>query len=105
MLSSGLRLLPRAISGSMVLQQSGSGLTHVATKHQGQMSHLSPRLVSEDQDASRYEWPELILSVMVTSRSELQLRAMSGSMDLQQPRSVLMSDAPVTIEDRVDNRD
>lgn len=44
------------------------------------------------------EWSALLPNVMVTSGSELQLRAVSGFKALLQPRSVLMSKALVTME-------
>lgn len=48
------------------------------------------------------EWSALLPNVMVTSGSELYLRAMSRSKALLQLRSVLMSKAPVTMESRGD---
>ena len=36
--------------------------------------------MSEDQDISTSEWPILLFNVKVTSRPDLQLRIMSGSM-------------------------
>ena len=53
----------------------------------------------------RSEWPKLLPNVMVTSGAELQLRAMSGSMALLQPVSVLMSTASDTIKGHADVRD
>ena len=44
----------------------------------------------------RSEWPELLSSVMVMTESELQLKAMSGSVALLQSVFVLISDIPVT---------
>lgn len=44
----------------------------------------------------RSEWFALLLSAMVTSGPELQLRAKAGSVLLQQPGSVLMPLASVT---------
>lgn len=48
------------------------------------------------------EWPVLLPGDMVTSRPELQLRAMSVFMSLLQPGAMLMSVAPVTIEGHAD---
>ena len=56
----------------------------------------------EGQDACRSEWPALLLNVLVTSRPELQLRVMSGSIILMQPGSVLVSKAPITIKGLAD---
>lgn len=60
------------------------------------------RMVFKGQDASRSERPVLPLIAMATSGSELQLPARSGSMVLLQLGSVLMSEAPVTIERHAD---
>lgn len=50
------------------------------------------RFVSEDQDASGSEWPTWLLNDMTMGGGT------SGFMVPLQPGSVLMSDAPVTIE-------
>lgn len=48
------------------------------------------------------EWSALLLNDMVTPRPELQLRAMSESVAPLQAESVLMSDAPASIEGHAD---
>lgn len=52
----------------------------------------------------RSEWPSLLPNAMVTCGPELRLRAMSESMALLQPGSVLMSKAPVTIDGHTDGQ-
>lgn len=47
----------------------------------------------------------LLPSAMVMSWPELQLRAMTGSLVLPLPGSVLMLEVPVTIEGHVDSQD
>lgn len=55
-----------------------------------------------------YWYPKAVLSVseaMVSSELGMLLTAMSGSVGLQQPRSVLMSVVPDTTEGNADARD
>lgn len=61
--------------------------------------------MSKGQEASRSEWPALLHKVMVMSVPELQLRDMLGYVALLHLGSVLMSNAPVTIESHVVNKD
>lgn len=56
-------------------------------------------LLSEGHGAlgpCRSVWPELLPSVVVMTRPELQLKAMSGSVALLQSVSVLISEVPIT---------
>lgn len=59
-------------------------------------------MVPKDHAAARAihisEWPLQLPDAVETFGSELQLWAMSGPMALLQLKSVLMSEAPVTIE-------
>lgn len=50
----------------------------------------------------RSEWTVVLPDAVVMCGPELQLRAMSGSIALLQPGSVLMSKISVTVEDHVD---
>lgn len=53
----------------------------------------------------RSGWPVLSSVAMVLSKQVLLPRALSGYMALPQPRSVLMSLAPETVEDCADAQD
>lgn len=86
------------MSGSVVPWQPGSvlkSMVHVATEGlvdaPGQVSHLKPHLWLRDMlhpGPFGSEW--LLPDAVVMSELKLQLRAMSGSVTLMQPGSVLI---------------
>lgn len=95
--SSGPRLPLKVKPGSMGVYWTGSRLTYMAPVanecHEeglGQTRNLSLGWCLRTR---------MLLNDMEMSGSKLQLRAMSGSMAPLQPESVMMSDAPVTIDD------
>lgn len=91
MVSSKPKLLPRAMSGSMAVQQLGAEsppVTPVATKSYvvplGLIGHLGLTiLVPMGHAASRaIQWHVLLSSVMVSCGTRLMLRSLSGSVSL-----------------------
>lgn len=99
-MTSGLRLLLRTMS-EVVLLQLGSVLrsvAHVDTWCTGRPPEFMLDILT--LGSCRSEWTVVLPDAVVMSGPELQLRAMSGSIALLQPGSVLMS--KVTIEDHVD---
>lgn len=113
-MTSGPKLLPGDMSGSLTLQQPGSvlmSMVSVTTEDHADdwslVRHLSPcwyqrTLLTLGPCSSG--WPVLPIRTTVTSKPKLQLRVMSGSMAPGQSESVLVSVAPDVIDSHTDVR-